>query len=164
MFFVIKTLTNKDPIVVGDTANLNEKNSLLKTAAKTFVIKKYGIVYSEIEIETVDLDNLVEPLIDTVKIFKTDRDDTLHVYNRSSITVPGYIYGQSVETTFKKVATFSISEYTNSNLVCNIPLTFISTETTGVPLKMKLAPLSNLLNDIQNSKLFKNQKKKHTFD
>lgn len=161
MFFVIKTTLNSQPTIVGDTCNPCEKTSLLQTAVKSFVVKNFGLNYSEIGVETVDLENIIEPLIDTVKIYKSNNSDTLYVYSRSSTAVPGYIYGQTVSSLFKQIAIFNIVEYTNSNLVCNVPLTFVSTEITGVPLKLRIAPLSNLLSEIQNSTLFKNQKNRH---
>ena len=64
-------------------------------------------------IDILKLEQVNEPLIDTVLIYKLSNDPhCLHVYRRQTKIVLGRLYGSSTIPEFKKVAIFYSSEYT----------------------------------------------------
>lgn len=63
-------------------------------------------------IDVYSLDQIVEPLTDTILLYRVmDVPNQVHVYQRISEQVSGYIYGQSTVTEFIKINVFELAKY-----------------------------------------------------
>jgi hypothetical protein len=81
--------------------------------AKKYVSDECGNQISH-KMEIIDVHTFYqidEPLIDTMIIYRIGSDSNrLHVYQRKTKIVPGFIYGYSSYSEFKRVAIFEIEE------------------------------------------------------
>jgi hypothetical protein len=88
--------------------------------AKKYVSDECGNQISH-KMEIIDVHTVYqidEPLIDTMIIYRIGSDSNrLHVYQRKTKIAPGFIYGYSSYSEFKRVAIFEIEESMEQSFV-----------------------------------------------
>ena len=123
--------------------NSDIKDVMLEQIAINFVKEQRGMQGFDdckvINIKT--FDQVSEPLIDRMLMYRiTDDLSKIHVYNRISKQISGYVYGQSVTAEFNKIKIFELIKcetliyYPTQNEIKNI---LINDDTIKLPIDNK---------------------------
>uniref|UniRef100_A0A6C0LS69 Uncharacterized protein n=1 Tax=viral metagenome TaxID=1070528 RepID=A0A6C0LS69_9ZZZZ len=123
MHLIIKILVDNDKYISSEI--MDHFVEIVDNQTKLeFVVKNYiKDIYGKLSVENLNiidvhsLDQVAEPLIDCVLIYRVNNDiSKLHVYHRLSKTVSGLMWN-SVVSTFKKIAIFELSQYNEINKI-----------------------------------------------
>ena len=173
MYFIIKTnldlnnsYTSNDVVAHSGGGIANAQNVLL-AAVKTFVAEISGMEMAS-SLKVIDIhsfDQIVEPIIDTILLYRLDVEPHyIHVWQRKSAVVPGRLYGQSVDTIFRRIKIFSMCEY---NAVSGVPPPPPKSKTESnenlvpfgpsgikIPEKNTMAPIADVIASLKSSPIF----------
>lgn len=112
MQFVIKNNIDKRGAYVSNEIvahSATDNTNVLDNAVVAFARSHGG---NDVVIDVHSLDQIVEPLTDTMLLYRViDVPNQIHVYQRISEQVSGYIYGQSTVTEFIKINVFELAKY-----------------------------------------------------
>lgn len=161
---------------IVDHTNLGIASALiqLENCARSFVKKECGKQAAE-KMKTItilDWNQIVIPLLDGMLVYRLDSDPhKLHVYQKTSTEVPGTFYGKSIISEFKKVKIFQLVEYKKLNTyikkdilspsaVPTMEMVLIGPAKVSVPKVMTTEPMTNVIEELKDSKMFRIQEEK----
>jgi len=116
MFFVIKNNIDKNGSYVSCemVAHSTDAEKILENAVMSFVAFEGGQKMLE-NVKIIDvhsLNQVAEPLIDTILLYRVIAEpNQVHVYQRISRQVPGYVFGQSIVPEFTRIKIFELVKY-----------------------------------------------------
>ena len=168
MYFIMETTIDDKEVyqsarIVSHTKSAAQAAVLLQKSAIEYVKEECGnqAAAEAAIIEIKNFNQVNEPLTDKMLIYRLNtQPHTLHIYQRKTKEVPGYIYGKTTVTVFKKVKVFNLIEYSdiNSNLA-SVPLkdtVQITMSGKGSVLNNN-APINNLLDSLKKSPKFQSR-------
>ena len=172
MYFVLRTTVDEQQHPVSfEIVNYTNKTistalALLDASARAYIREECGIKAAH-EAKIIDIHNLAqtnEPIVDGMLIYRLGNDShTLHIYQRKSKIVPGYIYGQSAASEFRRVQLFTLIENKNINLADSpgaapyVPMEMVAIGPARImiPKGLTTAPMCNVITQLKKSQMFK---------
>lgn len=173
MYIITKVLVDREKYISSGVADHTGKTisvalALLERSAKEFIQTECGKQVSDSAkiIDILSESQVVEPLIDTMVIYRLEADSQkLQIYQRKTVTAPGYIYGQTIVSEFKKVAIFELIDYSRFNgkeveevKPSEVEMIKIGPAGVEIPKAMTMVPVSNLLEELRMNPRFLNRK------
>lgn len=166
-------LTSK---IMEHAKSISSALCLLEHSVKDFVREECGKQASDnckiIDIH--DFSQINDPIIDSTLVYRLDSDPhRLHVFQRKTKSISGYIYGQSLIAEFRKIEIFELEEYDKINpidlarknsidlsttLMSTIPpieLVPVGSARILVPKQMTVSPMCDLIKELKQSLRFK---------
>lgn len=168
MYFVIKNNIDKNghynsgEIMEHTSSGITVALNLLEQNAIKFVKDECGKQNADKIINIHSLDQVAEPLVDGMLLYRVDNNHNIHVYQRISKPISGYVYGKSVIAEFNRIVIFELIDYDkiNSNTSASTPhineidMIKVGSVNVKIPKSMTLAPICDLLNDLKQSSKF----------
>lgn len=167
MHIIIKELVDekgfkgRPEIADGTVGTIKEASTLLLHVVKKYIKSECGTEIANeskiIDIKT--LDQICEPLVDTILIYRLDNDpSTLYLYRRKTKIVPGTIWGQTTISEFRLIQVYTLLEFEKYDVTKSEELT-IEMIPAGpskilIPKQYTIAPLVNLIAELKTSKHF----------
>lgn len=109
--------------------------------------------------DIVSLNDIVEPYVDSMIVYRLESDPhKLHIYQRKTNIVPGFIYGRTYQTEFKKVVIFELLTYekiNNAQLIQDvknsepIELVPVQGKNIKIPAKLTQAPMTHVIDQLK---------------
>lgn len=171
MYFILRTGFNDKrepttPVIVDHTdKTITVALATLEASARAFIREEYGkkAATDAAIIDIHSFDQVNEPLVDGMLIYRLGNDSNcLHIYERKTVTVPGYIYGQTIASTFRRVQIFTLVEYTNINIGSSraaqtyIPVDMVPVGPANIkiPKALTTAPMCDVIAQLKKSNQF----------
>uniref|UniRef100_A0A6C0C746 Uncharacterized protein n=1 Tax=viral metagenome TaxID=1070528 RepID=A0A6C0C746_9ZZZZ len=118
MFFVVKNNIDKNGgyvsgEIVAHASDVAPEN-MLENAVLAFVAYTKGqeMIENMKIIDAHSLNQVAEPLVDTILLYRIiSEPNQIHVYQRISRQVPGYVFGQSIVPEFTRIKIFELVKY-----------------------------------------------------
>lgn len=179
MHLIVKiSIDDKERFVSSELAehtNLGIASALilLENSVRAYVRTEVGSKAAEdMKVITVlSWNQVAEPLVDGMLVYRLETDPhKLHVYQKVTKIVPGYVYGQSVASTFNKVKIFELVDYkkigshlrkdiVNSESIPAMEMVFVGPARIAIPKAMTISPMCDVIKQLTLSPAFLNRRK-----
>ena len=94
------------------TTEIVNHNGKLENIVRDFIKDECGKHSATKIIDIQHYDQVTEPLIDTMTPYRlTTNPNQIHIYQRKTKVVPGYLYGKYIKSDFHKICTFTSVRY-----------------------------------------------------
>ena len=180
MFFIIEINNEKEKsseISICDHFFGSIKDAVIffENSIKDFIKNNYGtIVADSFSITPIDnLSNIIEPEHLGPYIYRLNEDPyTLYIYRKYQRSIPGWVWGKSMENIFEPYRIFKLKEYEklsfsnfkseNKTLSLSNSDDFVSVGkgSMKIPKQMTSSPFADVLNSLKKSDKFTNRREK----
>lgn len=167
MYIVIKELVDekgfkgRPEIVDGTVGTIKEASTLFLHVVKKYIKNECGTEIAD-ESKIIDIktfEQICEPLIDTILIYRLENDhSTLYLYRRKTKIIPGTIWGQTTISEFRLIQVYTLLEFQKYDVIKNeeldIEMIPAGPSKILIPKQYTIAPLVNLIAELKTSKHF----------
>ena len=171
MYFILKTTVDETQQPIGfDIVNYTNKTIstaiiLLETSVRAYIKEECG-KQAAIDARIIDIHNLDQAYaeVDGMLIYRLGADSqTLHVFQRKTVTVPGKVFGYSLVPTFRRVQIFTLLEKPNISSIdtsCLAPvlpqveMVAVGPARIKIPKIMTMAPMIDVIEQLKKSAKF----------
>jgi len=157
MYYVIKEKIDEKgnklvPEICESASYIAEALFLFINKCKYDIKNEWGANNDIKVIDINDLSQVVEPLIDSVLVYRiVNHPHTLYVYQRKTRVVKGLVWGETTNTEFKQTYVYHLVEYSKDKED--------SEKSNDIEMKLyrkstSLIDMTNVINEIKTHKLF----------
>lgn len=177
MYFIKKiTVDDKDKYLSSTIVEYTFKTianalMLIEEHIRNYIVSKCGVEAGE-KFAIIDIHNfsqINEPSVNSIIVYRLSADPhRFHLYERSTKTIPGTIYGYSIISEFSKIAIFELEEFDqgkntdsiepdteNDALIPRIDWVSVGpNRTIRIPKMMTVSPMCDVIVELKANERF----------